>query len=65
MADYRTGTVDVETLTSMAKEARETAARGLHMLELAEEIEDSIDRLAAAAGCTVEDVHRPLWEGTA
>jgi hypothetical protein len=65
MADFRTGTTDIETLINMAKEAREKAARGLHMLELAEEIEDSIDRLAAAAGCTVEDVYRPLWEGTA
>jgi hypothetical protein len=63
MADYRGTTI--ETLTHMAKEARETAARGLHMLALAEEIEDSIDVMAAAAGHTVEEVYRPLWEGTA
>jgi hypothetical protein len=63
MADHTETTLD--TLTDMARQARETAARGMHMLALAEEIEDSIDALGAAAGCTVEDVYRPLWEGTA
>jgi hypothetical protein len=33
------------------------------MLEDAEEIENNIDVLTAAVGCTVEDVYRPLWEG--
>jgi hypothetical protein len=32
------------------------AARGLRMLEIAGEIENSIDRLAARAVCTVSDV---------
>jgi hypothetical protein len=55
MAD-RTGST-LEALTSVAKQAREAAARGMGMLALAEEIENRID--AAAAGCTVEDVYRP------
>jgi hypothetical protein len=29
------------------------------MRAVAEEIEDNIDALAAAAGCTAEDVYRP------
>ena len=62
MADYRGTTI--ETLTNRAKEAREMAAQGLRMLEDAEEIENSIDVDAAAAGCTVDDVYRPLWEDT-
>jgi hypothetical protein len=63
MADNRGTTI--ETLTGMARDASETAARGLRMLELADEMAGRIDELAAAAGCTVEDVYRPLWKGTA
>jgi hypothetical protein len=29
----------------------------------AEEIENNIEALAAAAGCSVADVYRPLWDG--
>jgi hypothetical protein len=60
MAGHRGATI--AGLTNRAKRARELAHRGLRMLEIAEDLENNIDRLAARAGYTIEDVYRRCGE---
>jgi hypothetical protein len=47
LADYQGTTI--ETLTNMAEQASEMAARGIQMLEMADHIAASTDVLTAAA----------------
>ncbi len=52
----------LKDLTKLADLSREAFALGLRLGVLAEEVEGTIDSLAAKAGVSVEDVYRALHE---
>jgi hypothetical protein len=54
-------TKDTAALTAIAWTARETAALGRWLEELAERIESTIDGLADQTGVAVDDVYSPMW----
>jgi hypothetical protein len=60
-----TSTITLQALTAAARMARGTAHAGLRLMDHAETLERTIDRLTARAGHTAEAVYAPLFRAKA